>query len=106
MSAAKKDALKDSSYYLNDECMKPLKVSSKDFKAFDKELQRIKNPMFNKGETIALSDLNSIQGGDRRTAAHLNTPGPDDMFFPHQTTIEKDESSDIPKAKNSEVSSS
>ena len=36
MSAAKKDALKDSSYYLNDECMKPLKVSSKDFKAFDK----------------------------------------------------------------------
>jgi len=28
----------------------------------DKELARIKNPNFNKGESIALSELNSLQG--------------------------------------------
>jgi len=44
----------------DDEYSKPIKVSSKNFRIFDKELDRIKNPQFNKGESIALSELNSL----------------------------------------------
>ena len=44
----------------DDEYSKPIKVSSKNFRIFDRELDRIKNPQFNKGESIALSELNSL----------------------------------------------
>lgn len=34
-----------------------MRVSSRDYKQMDEELKRVKNLMFTKGETIALSDL-------------------------------------------------
>eukprot|EP00347_Sterkiella_histriomuscorum_P001540 403371645 len=51
--------------FKDDEYSKPLRVSSKNFKQFDNELNRMKNPQFNKGEAIPLSEFQSLNEGDQ-----------------------------------------